>query len=247
MPQPGTFFFEHGKKGIILMHAFASGPIDVRLLARRLEKLDYSVYAPLLTGHGTPDFMDIINQGSPEKWWQGTQDAVSFMKEKGMEQISIFGISLGGIFAAKALESFPELVGGGSFGSPIVREGPSTVHNTFIKMARANYVAYKTDPSVMAEKLEWLDNNIDSLLADISTFTLDVSANLDKIQVPYFIGQGLADEIVDPQSGRNLNNRLKNTSVSFHEYPDASHMITVNSAHQQLEQDLSLFLENIYK
>ena len=248
MQAPTTsFYFEHGPKAIILMHAFTSGPVDVRLLARRLERSDYSIYAPLLTGHGTPDFKDIILQGSPEIWWQDTQKAIDFMRSKGFTQISIFGISLGGIFAARALEMTPDLVGGGSFGSPIVRKRQFSVHQTFMQMAKANYLRYKTDPAIMADNLQWLDDHIDDLLAQISAFSATVAKDLPKIHQPYFIGQGLKDEIVNPQSSQLVKDQLVNTHVTYHEYPDASHMITVNSAHQQLEADLSNFLTKLYE
>ncbi|WP_268912853.1 alpha/beta hydrolase [Lentilactobacillus sp. SPB1-3] len=247
MAQIGTFYFDHGNKAIILLHAFASSPVDVRLLARRLEKENYSIYAPLFTGHGTADFTDIITDGSPEKWWQDVVNAIEFVKAKGKTEISIFGISLGGIFAAKALEMYPELVGGGSFGSPIVRNGRSdNVRSTFLQMAVANYRQFKVDEGTIKNKVQWLDDNIDPLLDEINDFANGVAEDLAKIHQPYFIGQGLADEMVDSQSGQRIQEKLINSQVDFHEYPDASHMITVNSAHADLETDLKSFLNRIY-
>ena len=43
------FLFEHGLRAVILLHAYASGPNDVRLLARTLERENYTVFAPLFT------------------------------------------------------------------------------------------------------------------------------------------------------------------------------------------------------
>jgi carboxylesterase len=242
-----SFYFEHGPKAVILLHAFASGPVDVRMLARYLERQDYTVYAPLLTGHMTPDFTDIILQGSPEKWWQDTQAAIRFLREKHFSQIAIFGISLGGIFAAKALEDNPDLVGGGSFGSPIVRKRQFSVHQTFMQMAKANFSRYHTNEAIMTAKLDWLDQNVDQLLTRIANFTVTVADALPRINQPYFIGQGLADEIVNPASACLLRDALVNSQVSFHNYPNASHMITVNQAHKQLETDLSRFLSKLYE
>ncbi|WP_439646266.1 alpha/beta hydrolase [Lentilactobacillus kisonensis] len=141
---------------MILLHAFASGPVDVRMLARHLEHDDYTVYAPLFTGHMTPDFSDILLQGSPQKWWLDTQRAITFLKDKGFKSISVFGISLGGIFAAKALEEYPELIGGGSLGSPIVRKRQFSVHETFMQMAKANFIRYHTNEVIMNSKLACL-------------------------------------------------------------------------------------------
>lgn len=92
-----------------------------------------------------------------------------------------------------------------------------------------------------------VDDHIDDLLAQISAFSATVAKDLPKIHQPYFIGQGLKDEIVNPQSSQLVKDQLVNTHVTYHEYPDASHMITVNSAHQQLEADLSNFLTKLYE
>ena len=40
-------------------HAYSGSPNDVRMLARFLEKADYTVYAPLFKGHGTMEPYDI--------------------------------------------------------------------------------------------------------------------------------------------------------------------------------------------
>lgn len=242
-----SFYFEHGPGAIILLHAFASGPVDVRMLARYLERQNYTVYAPMFTGHGTADFTDILIQGTPERWWNDAKRAVQFLKDKGYTQISIFGISLGGIFAAKTLENDPTLLGGGSFGSPIVRKRQFSVHNTFMQMAKANFVQYDTNEAIMNSKLKWLDENIDILLSKIADFTVGVAQDLPKITQPYFIGQGLSDEIVNPESAKSLRDGLVNSRVSYHEYPNASHMITVNPAHKQLEADLTEFLTQLYE
>ncbi|KRN74671.1 carboxylesterase [Lentilactobacillus parabuchneri] len=242
-----SFYFEHGPQAVILLHAFASGPVDVRMLARYLERQNYTVYAPMFTGHGTADFTDILLQGTPERWWQDAQAAIQFVRDRGYRQISIFGISLGGIFAAKALENDSQLVGGGSLGSPIVRKRQFSVHNTFMQMAKANFVRFQTNEAIMNSKLKWLDDNIDQLLGKIADFTVGVAEDLPKIHQPYFIGQGLSDEIVNPQSAKSLRDGLINSQVSYHEYPNASHMITVNSAHKQLESDLTEFLTKLYE
>ncbi len=245
-PQP--FFFEHSTKGVILLHAFASGPMDVRMLARGLEKNDYTVYGPMFTGHGTPDFTNILTNGSPQQWWRDTKAAIQFLRDKGISQICIFGVSLGGIYAAKALEEDPNLLGGGSFGSPITISRDFSVHDTFMQMAKANYQRYHTPQEQMQAKLKYLDSNVDNLLDQEARFASEVARNLSKVHQPYFIGQGLSDQIVNPDVVQFIQSNLKNSShVDVHRYENASHMITVNNVHKLLESDLNNFLEKLYK
>ncbi|GAB7168388.1 hypothetical protein TUA1478L_03840 [Lactiplantibacillus plantarum] len=46
LKQPEPFFFEHGQHAVILLHAYAGSANDVRMLARALEREDYTVYGP---------------------------------------------------------------------------------------------------------------------------------------------------------------------------------------------------------
>jgi Esterase/lipase len=48
--QPTPFFFEQGPQAVILLHAYSGSSNDVRLLARFLQRHDYTVYAPIFTG-----------------------------------------------------------------------------------------------------------------------------------------------------------------------------------------------------
>ena len=244
--QPESFYFKHGPKGIILLHAYASNPNDVRMLARQLERLNYSVYAPMLTGHGTGDFTDILVSGSPQVWKTDVQKAVRFMRDEQMESISIFGISLGGIFATWALENDSDLVMGGAFGSPIVSDDHFNVHHTFIEMATTDYQRQQLPTATLTAKIAWLNEHVDEQLHQIALFTHEVAANLSRIKQPYFVAQGTQDEIINPNSGARLAGAMPENQIEFHEY-SAGHMLTVNDARHQLEEDLIAFLDKNYK
>lgn len=245
MPKP--FFFEGSQKAIILLHAYASSANDVRMLGRYLQKQDYTVLAPIFTGHATGEPEDILKLGSPEAWWQDTQNAIEFLQNKQYDQISIFGLSLGGVFAMKALEDFPELVGGGSFSSPVVMAGKNNLIPEFLRLASATYSYMKVSGDDAQVRLNWLESNVPSQLAQINTFAATVAAQLTTIKQPTFVAQGGQDELIDASKVYALRDELTNSDVSFHYYEDAGHVITVNNAHHRLEQDLIKYLDKIYK
>ena len=114
---PKPLYGKHGKRAVLLLHAYSGSPNDVRMLCRFLEKSEYTVYAPLFEGHGTLDPEDILSQKA-ENWWKDTQKAIQFLKSEGFSQIAAFGLSMGGIFAVRALAD-ESLIGGGFFCSPI--------------------------------------------------------------------------------------------------------------------------------
>ncbi|WP_054726924.1 alpha/beta hydrolase [Paucilactobacillus hokkaidonensis] len=240
LQKPTSFFFRHGPKAVILLHAYASNSNDMRLLARFLEKDDYSVYAPILTGHATDDPRDIFTQGSPEQWWQDTKGAIEYVRSQGYTQIAIFGLSLGGIFATKALEEDSDLVGGGTFSSPIISAGGSNVAESFPKMAQAQYERQQTDQETKQVNLTWIKEHVSGQLLEIETYTKSIATRLEQINTIFFVGQGGRDEMISSKCGAMLQQRLEQLGkqVDFHFYPDASHVITVNSAHHNLEQDV---------
>src|SRR4051812_26008702 len=53
--QPGAeaFFLPGGPTGVLLTHGFTSSPAEVRPLGIYLAEQGYTVYGPLLAGHGT--------------------------------------------------------------------------------------------------------------------------------------------------------------------------------------------------
>ena len=69
--------FRKGKRAVLLLHAYSGSSNDVRMLSRRLEKENYTVYSPNFSGHGTLVPEDILDQ-TTEQWWQDTQEAVAF-------------------------------------------------------------------------------------------------------------------------------------------------------------------------
>ena len=51
---PKPFFFEEGKRAVLLLHGFTGNSADVRQLGRYLQKKGYTSYAPQYEGHAAP-------------------------------------------------------------------------------------------------------------------------------------------------------------------------------------------------
>lgn len=246
--QPTAFFFQEGPQAVILLHAYSGSSNDVRLLARFLQRHNYSVYAPIFTGHATSDPRDILTEGSVQRWWQDTLAAINHVSQAGFSEIAIFGLSLGSIFAAKALEERSDLAGGGVFASPIASNNETNVPTQFPRMAKKVYQQQQLATVEIATNLAWIKQQLPAQLEAINQFNRVVEANLIKIKRPFFIAQGGKDEMINPKSGIRLAQRLHQQGkiTDYHFYDDASHVLTVNSAHQQLEQDLLSYLTTIF-
>lgn len=242
------FLFSHGSFGVVLLHSYTSSSADMRMLARHLEREDYTVYAPVFAGHGG-DPLTVLREGSPEKWWADTQLAIRRLRDLHVSQIAVFGLSLGGLLATKALENDPSLIGGGIFASPVTSWGQSNVPQFFPKLAADYYRKQGETEEKIQERLAAIGQLLPQQLAAISQMTKEIDQNLARIHQPFFIGQGGQDEMIDPASGEQLKTKLlaQGTPVDYHYYPQAGHVLTVNNAHRQLFADVTSFLQKIFE
>ncbi|APX73359.1 carboxylesterase [Companilactobacillus allii] len=240
MPKP--FFFNAGDKAVILLHSFSGTSNDQRLMGRMLERNNYSAYAPMFKGHGTNNPIDILDSGGPDEWWKQVNESVQFLKNHGKNDIYIFGLSLGAIFATKAVEEIPEIKAGGVFGSPILSNDFSNIRDAFMTYSKKVYEIKEVSETDKYADLRIIDSKIDAMLVNIRRTTNSVSDNLAEIKKPYFIGQGTRDKMVDPKAAEKVASIVG--TRDFHQY-DAGHVLTINRAHKELEGDVLNFLENI--
>jgi len=203
-------------------------------LAHRLADAGYGVSVPLFAGHGTLEPLDIL-AASPEEWWAQTQAALAEMHGH-YAQVFVFGLSLGGIFAMKALETDARLQGGGVFSSPIIA-GANQLPAGF-----RQYAQYMSRLADSPGHMTAVNQQLPAQLAAIADFSQTVADHLSQLRRPIFIGQAGADELIDATRAYALRDAIQQP-VDFHWYPDAKHVITVNSAHHQLEQDVLNYLQ----
>ena len=101
---------EEGSPGVLLLHGFGDTPQTLALLARKLHKSGYSVYAPLLPGHGRN--MEAFGKSRATDWISGARSALAAMRVR-HTSVSIVGLSMGGALAvllAAELDELPALV-----------------------------------------------------------------------------------------------------------------------------------------
>ncbi|MGH7652700.1 MAG: alpha/beta hydrolase [Gemmatimonadaceae bacterium] len=88
------------------MHGFGDTPQTLALLARRLHKSGYSVYAPLLPGHGRS--MVAFGESGASDWIECAKTAYRSMRAR-HETVSVAGLSMGAALAVIVAAEFGEL------------------------------------------------------------------------------------------------------------------------------------------
>ncbi|MDE1548846.1 alpha/beta hydrolase [Jeotgalibaca caeni] len=244
MKLPESFFFEKGKRAVLLLHAYTGSANDMRLLGRELEREGYTVYAPQFTGHATHRFEDILDIGSPEKWIKDVEEATQFLRNKGYNEIAVMGLSLGGVMATRALE-IGDYIGGGSFNSPVFQVGESHVPAAFVNYYRSFNQRLGMDKEELQAGTERIKKKLPEQMKEIGAFSKLVQENIDKITVPYYIASAGKDELIDPENGTVLRDALSQAEVHYYHFPEATHVITVGANRKDFEESVKTFLAQL--
>nr|WP_204261039.1 alpha/beta fold hydrolase [Enterococcus faecium] len=226
----------------MLLHAYSGSPNDVRMLARFLEKADYTVYAPLFKGHGTMEPYDIL-QEKAESWWADTKKAIHFLQSEQFSDIAVLGLSMGGIFAVRALEEEP-VIGGGFFCSPLSPVETNVPENFEKYVRQVLKIAGKSEKEIN-EKAVSYRSLAEHQLMDIQDQAAIAESRLSDIQQPIFLAQAGKDEMIDPNGVFETARKLSRQRVTLQWYPESGHVITVGTARRELEKDVLEFLEKL--
>jgi carboxylesterase len=87
---------EEGSPGVLLLHGFGDTPQTLALLARHLHKCGYSLYVPLLPGHGRD--MAAFKKSGADDWIEAARSALVEMRSR-HDKVSLVGLSMGGALA----------------------------------------------------------------------------------------------------------------------------------------------------
>ena len=103
-----SFFYEGWNgKGVLLIHGLTGVPAEMKWVGRALHKKGYSVYAPLLAGHGIDEATLIKTRW--QDWLDSTLDAAVDFRTK-VDHMFSAGICVGGKLGMLAAKEQPGLL-----------------------------------------------------------------------------------------------------------------------------------------
>lgn len=85
-----------GRRGVLLFHGFTATPESFSFLAQELHKAKFSVYAPILAGHGT--HVQDLEQTQWIDWYQSAEESYARLKHH-CDSVNVVGLSMGGLIA----------------------------------------------------------------------------------------------------------------------------------------------------
>lgn len=237
---PRPFFFEEGKRAVLLLHGFTGNSADVRQLGRYLQKKGYTSYAPQYEGHAAPP--EEILKSSPYVWFKDVLDGYDYLVEQGYDEIAVAGLSLGGVFALK-LSLNRDVKGIVTMCAPMEGKTADTIYDGFLDYAR-NFKKYEGKDQETIDK-EMEDFNPTETLKELSETLLRGKEQVDEVIEPILVIQAEQDKMIDPQSANYIFEHVDSEEKDIKWYHESGHVITIDKEKEQVFEDVYQFLESL--
>lgn len=241
--KPKNLFYENGKRAVLLFHAFTSTSKDMLSLGRALERADYTVYAPVFSGHGTKNPDDLFDY-TIEDWIKDGQDALRFLKDKGYEEVAVFGLSLGGIVATHLLLN-EDVIGGGTFSSPVISTYRTNVPENFMVW----YTDMKEKAGYSREEIAGLkttaEAKLKATLDGVNSHVAEMEKDYSTLEKKLFVAQGGQDTMIEAHSAAEFRDALTEADVDFKWYEEGPHVITTGKTGKELQVDVLTYLSTL--
>ncbi|NWK83618.1 alpha/beta hydrolase [Staphylococcus sp. GSSP0090] len=238
-PNPIFLEQENAEKAILLLHSFTGTVRDVKLLATKLHEAGFTCYVPAYKGHGL--LLDELMTFDVDDWLVDATAGYQFLKDKGYSEISVCGISLGGILSLKLAESK-------EISSIAIMSTPYRKSDAGLSGRLENY-GQRMGSLVGLEQTE-IDQQIgkiDQYGPELYKFQLlvdEVMANLNRITAPIAIKYGEQDEDAYETSAHYIYDRIQHGDKEIKGYKPSKHLMTYGEGHIEVEQDIIAFFED---
>lgn len=235
----GPFFWPGGPDGILLVHGYSATTAEVRLLAKALHALGYTVSGPLLPGHGTSP--EDMNRYRWQDWYAMIEKAYLELAAR-CARVVVGGESTGGLLVLRLAALYPEITAVLSYATalqltlsrwdalrlhliapfvPTLPKGPRKDDNP--------WQGYRVNPLKAAIQLLRLQSETRPRLADIHQ--------------PILVMQGKHDNTVSARAPEDIFAGVSSTAKELHWMESSGHCVIIDREWEQAAQITAGFLE----
>jgi carboxylesterase len=238
---------EEGSPGVLLLHGFGDTPQTLALLARKLHKSGFSVYVPLLPGHGRN--MDAFGKSRATDWISAARHALSDMRRR-HESVSVVGLSMGGalgVIIAAELEEIPAVVLIAPYlGMPRTLRLAASVHwawERFIGEVNSRDPRSIRDPIEREKNLAY-GSITGRALFELSRVVKLARKSLSRVKAPTLIIQSREDPRCPPEVAEFAFKTLGTQEKKLVWTEGAGHIITVDYGRERVFTEVEQWLRS---
>jgi carboxylesterase len=253
---------ENGK-GVLLIHGLTGAPDEMRYLARQFNRDGYTVYAPMLAGHGV-DGKLLLTTGWRD--WLASIVAAYDDFSKTVDEVYVAGICLGGLLGVALAEKRPAIKGLAVYSvtfnhdgwsmPKVYRSGRMLKHVGSLPFVRRLGVPEAPPFGIKNERLrDWVANSPDMGVAGaLDSFPLGALAQQygladhvvrigRKVTTPTLIIHAEEDDQAHPRNAKRLRAVLGGP-VRIEWLHNSYHMVHVDQQRSEVARLTRLFFEN---
>jgi carboxylesterase len=244
---------EGDRKGVLLIHGLTGAPAEMKAVGRVLHRQGFSLYAPLLAGHGGTE-ADLLKTGWRD--WVASAKAAYLDFAQEVDEVYVAGICAGGAIGLELCAAFPQIRGAAVYSMLFEYDGwnmPRITTGAPLIQAVANLPLLRSlsfvQPHPYGLKDERLRGLAENALQALIPGALDrmplgcmhqlyrLARHVEKIaptiEAPVLIAHAEEDDMANPRNAYRLQRALGGFSEVVM-LEDSYHMIHVDKQHARL-------------
>lgn len=211
------YFSKKSKVGVILIHGICATPYEMMPLAKAIEESGFSVYVPLVAGHGSK--IDDLIKTDFYEWYYGLNYAYSAMKNH-CDKIIIIGQSNGGLLASAC--ALHNKVDGLCLLAPAFKT--NVIGFSLIKFLK--FVIKSVPRKLNKEQLPFYYDSFPlKSLDDMRKFQKYISSNMSSINVPSMLSISMKDALVSSCNAIINFSHINTNDKTLYTYNNKEHNV----------------------
>ncbi|MEI6627554.1 MAG: alpha/beta fold hydrolase [bacterium] len=238
------FFDSQSEIGVLLLHSFTGCPTIFHPLADFLRAQGFTVYAPLVAGHGT-SYKD-LEKVTKEDWQNSVEEAYIFLRSK-VKHVFIVGDSFGGNLAYDLAHRHQDICGVISMSSPITLRWHWLIkfRTMLYGWSKSYYKKPKRHHHPHHESYDIIP--IKSLREFLSFIEERTMKHLNEVKVPALIIHAPFDPVIHPCSANYIFEHLGSVKKELLWFESSLHGLLDDTKHDELLQIVSNFIHDTAK
>lgn len=243
------FINRNSRVGILMLHGFSSTPDEFKEISVFLSKKGFTVYAPLIAGHGTEP-KDLANTTSKD-WKESARKAYLFLKEKS-EKVFLIGNSFGSNLALWLVKEFNnEPIGLITLDAPIFLRKQWGIflrlysYGLFKRYYKKPKRLYRTDYIDLEDRVTYDYIPTKSLRQFMRFIRRETMSILKSVKIPALVTHSKTDPIIHPKSAKYLYRKLGSEFKKIYWFDSKRHAYTVAGRRQEVFQKVLSFLKEV--
>lgn len=240
------FYFKgNNKKAVLLLHGWSTTPYEIRRLGMFLNESGYTVYAPMLSGHGTKPF-DLENVVYQD-WLNDGQIAFNNLK-KDHQQVFMGGTSMGASLTMQLAKENKDIDGLILMATPYrlrfeeIMDVSVRFISKFKKYHKKIYPPTFGLATTVTRLISYQKYPLKNVL-ELAKLVKKSRKNLDKILQPCLMIQSSSDHIVTKNSLLKIYNQVNSKKKKKKYIERTYHTFISDIKNEHVFEDILNFLE----